>query len=64
MSLKNDKLITVCDACFCATCWHGIFLCDDAYGAGTVEKTVKELKNLNVEHPCYWADKHLNKIMG
>src|SRR4030042_3599611 len=36
--IKNPKLITVCDKCFMASCWHGIFMCQDAQNAGTVGK--------------------------
>lgn len=50
------KTITVCDNCLRACCWQGEFMCDMAYGgAGTVEKTVKELRSLNAgEHESYW----------
>lgn len=26
-----DRLVTVCDHCLCASCWHGEFMCDDAH---------------------------------
>jgi hypothetical protein len=48
------KLITVCDKCLQASCWHGEFMCDDARSAGTVDMTVAELALLNREHPSYW----------
>ena len=48
------KLITVCDKCLRASCWHGEFMCDEARSAGTVEKTVAELTLLDREHPSYW----------
>ena len=53
-----DRKVTVCDKCLCACCWQGEFMCDDAKGAGTVDKTVRELFALNA--PCvrenseYW----------
>lgn len=50
----NENLITVCDNCLRASCWHGIFMCDDAKSAGTTEKTEKELLALGLEHSCYW----------
>lgn len=34
------KTITVCDKCLCASCWNGIFYCDDYKNAGTIEKTM------------------------
>lgn len=51
---EDNRLVTVCDQCFKASCWQGIFLCEDSLNAGTVEKTVKELKSLNYEHSDYW----------
>lgn len=50
----SDKTITVCNKCLRACCWNGIFMCDDAQTAGTVEKTIAELKALDLEHPDYW----------
>lgn len=49
-------MITVCSACLQATCWQGLFYCDDYKSAGTVEKSVAELKTLNLEHPSYWEN--------
>lgn len=48
------KKITVCDKCLTASCWQGLFMCDDSKFAGTVEKTIDELKKLNLEHSSYW----------
>jgi hypothetical protein len=56
MSLQKDKKITVCDACFKASCWQGIWYCDDYKRAGTVEKTVAELRELGLEHKSYWRE--------
>ncbi len=58
MSEQDDdtRLVTVCSACLCASCWQGEFYCDDYRIAGTVEKTVEELKQLNLENACYWDD--------
>ena len=50
----KKKTITVCDKCLRACCWQGKFMCDEAIEAGTVEKTIKELKKLRLEHPDYW----------
>lgn len=50
----DDRLVTVCDKCLQASCWQGIFMCQDAQNAGTVEKTVRELKALGRENPSYW----------
>ena len=46
--------ITVCDKCLQASCWQGAFMCDEAQFAGTIEKTIEELKELNLESSDYW----------
>ncbi len=51
------KLVTVCSSCFRASCWQGEFYCDEYRKAGTVEKTIAELKVLHLEHPHYWNDR-------
>lgn len=55
-SVEPAKTITVCDNCLRACCWQGEFMCDSAYGdAGTVEKTIEELRSLKAgEHESYW----------
>lgn len=54
--LISNKVV-VCDACLRASCWQGIFYCDDYKTAGTIEKTVEELRQLAREHPSYWEDR-------
>lgn len=49
-----DRTVTVCDHCYRANCWQGIFFCDASRRAGTREMTVLELRNLAYEHPSYW----------
>lgn len=55
----NETTVTVCAACLHATCWQGMYYCEDYVDAGTVEKTVAELKALAEqgeihEHPSWW----------
>jgi hypothetical protein len=50
----SEQLVTVCDRCLCASCWQGIFYCDDYKVAGTTQKTKTELRKLKREHPSYW----------
>lgn len=38
-----DRMVTVCDKCLCACCWHGEFMCDEAKSAGTVDKSIRDL---------------------
>ncbi len=52
---EYERLITVCDKCLQASCWQGVFMCDESQAAGTVEKTIKELTKLGLEHPSYWG---------
>lgn len=52
--MTDSDIITVCDKCFTACCWHGDFMCDEARYAGTVEKSVGELRKLGLEHPSHW----------
>jgi len=54
--MLDDKLVTVCDSCLCACCWQGEFYCEEFKTAGTVEKTIRELKKLNIEDSGYWED--------
>lgn len=56
VNMVNDKLITVCDNCLQASCWKGLFMCQESMTAGTVEKTVAELRELGLENECYWED--------
>lgn len=51
----RKQTVTVCSACLQATCWQGLFYCDEYRTAGTVEKTPKLLKELDLEHPDYWV---------
>ena len=51
---EKNKIVTVCDKCFQASCWQGIFMCQESETAGTVEKSIEELEKLNLENPCYW----------
>lgn len=51
---EDDDLITVCSECLQASCWQAILFCEKADSAGVVQKTRRELKALNLEHPSYW----------
>lgn len=53
-AIDLDEKITVCDHCLQASCWQGIFYCDEFKTAGTTQKTRRELITLNREHPSYW----------
>lgn len=52
--IKDSDQVTVCDNCFQASCWQGIFMCDEARDAGIVIKTVADLRKLKLENESYW----------
>ncbi len=54
LRLRDGSKITVCSECMRACCWAGIFMCEDAHDASTVEITVAESRALGLEHPDYW----------
>jgi hypothetical protein len=47
----GDYLVTVCDACLRASCWHGYYRCDAWRSAGTVDRRASELLAIGAEHP-------------
>ncbi len=49
------RKVTVCSACKCASCWQGIYMCEAAANAGTVELSFSELEALDREHPRFWS---------
>lgn len=51
---KARRTITVCDACYRASCWQAKHFCDEHREAGTTEATRMELALLNLEHSDYW----------
>lgn len=46
--------IVVCASCKRASCWKGFLYCDDYKTASSLIMTIKELRELNLEHPDYW----------
>jgi hypothetical protein len=52
--MRQSGLTTVCSECLRASCWQGIFMCDKARSAGTVQKTRRQLRKLALENPDYW----------
>lgn len=51
--MSRLDLITVCDKCLQASCWQGIFMCEESRDAGMIQKTRMELVRLNLEHSDY-----------
>lgn len=53
--IPDETIVTVCSACLRACCWQGEFMCDAARTAGTVKRTVAELRiGKHGEHESYW----------
>jgi len=61
---RRERLITVCDACLRASCWHMVFPCEDYRTAGTAQKTTRELRKLNLEHPSYYSREEVERHTG
>ena len=53
-----EKTVTVCSHCHRASCWQGIFFCDEYRTASTVELPVSELRRKKLESPDYWRPEH------
>ncbi len=49
-----DAKITVCDKCLQASCWQGLFYCNDYRTAGVRQMARRELLELKLENPDYW----------
>ena len=62
--LQDDYLVTVCSACLQASCWHGEFMCDEAYTAGVKELRASELCFLSREHPDHYSRVKLLRVTG
>jgi hypothetical protein len=53
----DRALVTVCDHCLKASCWHMEFPCENYQNAGTVDLPVLALKTLGREHSDYWVER-------
>jgi len=53
--LTPETLITVCAECLQASCWLAEFVCDEYRSANIVKLPVSRLRELNQEHPDWWA---------
>lgn len=60
----KDRLITVCAACLCASCWHGEFYCEHAVGAGIRRMRESELDKLAREHPSNYSVEKIARACG
>ena len=53
-SHPQERMVTVCDKCLMACCWHGEFMCEEAQAAGTTELPIWKLEELALEDPHHW----------
>lgn len=58
------RLVTVCDQCLTAACWHGEFMCQQSDHAGTIKLPVSKLRELGLEHPDYYSVERIARIEG
>ena len=56
MEAEPARLVTVCDRCRQASCWQGVFMCDEAREAGTVDVPVSVLRVEAREAPDFWKE--------
>lgn len=61
---NDNKIIEVCSMCGTASCWYGEFMCSESRFAGTEEKTIKELRQQNLECSENWSEEKLISIYG
>lgn len=61
---RFDYDVTVCAACLMASCWHGVWLCQEARSAGLTTRTARELDALHREDPSYYAPENIKRVTG
>lgn len=64
MTNDHTRLVLVCSACLCASCWHGEFYCQEYLQANTEWKTVGELDALKREHRSHYSKKKIKAVYG
>lgn len=60
----RDYYVTVCSACRCASCWHGVFLCQESQQASTIEVLASVLRKEDREHTSYFAVNRMLAVCG
>lgn len=63
-AMSDERMVEVCDACLCASCWHGYFYCDRYRNAGTIRLSVSRLRELNREHPSHYSVEKIREVCG
>ena len=52
----SQTMVTVCASCLQASCWQGVFYCEEYKHADITQKSIAELKILALEDPGYWKE--------
>lgn len=60
----KDYLVTVCAECLTASCWHGVFMCQQSAGADIKTLRASDLRALDREHPSHYSTAALVRVYG
>lgn len=60
----TERMITVCDNCLTASCWHGEFMCWETGSAGSVDVPASQLDKAKREHPDNYSPEKIALITG
>ncbi len=60
----KERMVTVCNSCFRASCWHGEFMCEGNKSAGTKQVPVWQLDADGREHPDHYSGEKVRKVCG
>lgn len=61
---RPGYIVTVCDRCMRASCWHGEHPCDGARSAGTREVSSTDLDAAAREHPSNYSADKIERVTG
>ncbi len=64
MSEERDYLVTVCDACRTASCWHGDLVCASGARASTRDVLASVLRGECREHADNFSVATLHRVCG
>jgi hypothetical protein len=57
MNVRDEnRLVMVCAECLTAACWHGRFMCQEAWRGRLVQLPVRDLRKMGREHPDWWKE--------
>lgn len=62
--MRHDYLVTVCEHCRRASCWHGEFGCEQYGAAGIIDVPASQLRKERREHPHRYSRKKILEVCG